>query len=214
MYFQRSAHATTCTLKFKKKKSTIGIRSDRSRKFNGLLVHIPDRWDKKTKQKKTKQKQILTVSLSGDFFFGSSNLPTHPHQSIHEHSLENAQEAFTPLPRVTYFPTTLTPLWKKIYIGHSDGASPDSDSMGESESESGLESGLGLYPCGLGLGLGLHLCGLGLKHCGLGLWSYGLGLGLGRGLIQLDSDSTVSPDESGKKSTRQKKTFMCKKWTK
>ena len=63
--------------------------------------------------------------------------------------------------------------------------------MGESESESGLESGLGLYPCGLGLGLGLHLCGLGLKRCGLGLWSYGLGLGLG--LHPAGLGLTVSP---------------------
>ena len=79
----------------------------------------------------------------------------------------------------------------------SVGASPDSDSdsMGESESECGLESGLRLYPCGLGLGL--HLCGLGLKRCGLGLWPYGLGLqpgGLGL---------TVSPGESGEKCSRQ-----------
>ena len=44
----------------------------------------------------------------------------------------------------------------------SVGASPDSDldSMGESESESRLESGRRLYPCGLGLGL--HFGGLGL----------------------------------------------------
>ena len=83
----------------------------------------------------------------------------------------------------------------------SVGASPDSDSMGESESESGLESGLGLYPCGLGLGLGLHLCGLGLKRCGLGLWSYGLGLGLG--LHPGGLGLTVSPGESGEKCTRQ-----------
>ena len=86
----------------------------------------------------------------------------------------------------------------------SVGASPDSDSdsMGESESESGL----GLYPCGLGLGLGLHLCGLGLKCCGLGLWSYGLGLGLG--LHPAGLGLTVSPGESGEKSTRQIQTFM------
>ena len=79
--------------------------------------------------------------------------------------------------------------------------------MGESESESGLESGLGLYPCGLGLGLGLHLCGLGLKRCGLGLWSYGLGLGLG--LHPAGLGLTVSPGESSERSTRQIKTFMC-----
>ena len=75
----------------------------------------------------------------------------------------------------------------------SVGVSPDSDSMGESES--GLESGLGLYPCGLGL----HLCGLGLKRCGLGLWPYGLGLGLHPGGLGL----TVSPGESGEKCSRQ-----------
>ena len=66
--------------------------------------------------------------------------------------------------------------------------------MGESESESGLESGLRLYPCGLGLGLGLPLCGLGLKRCGLGL-----GLGLHPGGLGL----TVSPGEAGEKCTRQ-----------
>ena len=94
-------------------------------------------------------------------------------------------------------------------VWSSVGVSPDSDSdsMGESESESGLESGLGLYPCGLGLGLGLHLCGLGLKRCGLGLWSYGLGLGLG--LHPAGLGLTVSPGESGEKSTRQIETFMC-----
>ena len=88
----------------------------------------------------------------------------------------------------------------------SVGASPDSDldSMGESESESRLESGLGLYPCGLGLRL--HLCGLGLKRCGLGLWSYGLGLGLG--LHPAGLRLTVSPGESGEKSTKQISTFM------
>ena len=73
--------------------------------------------------------------------------------------------------------------------------------MGESESESGLESGLGLYPCGLGLGLELHLCRLGLKRCGPGLWSHGLGLGLG--LHPAGLRLTVSPGESGEKSTRQ-----------
>ena len=80
-------------------------------------------------------------------------------------------------------------------VRSSVGASQDSDldSMGESE------SGLGLYPCGLGLGL--HLCGLGLKRCGLGLWSYGLGLGLG--LHPAGLGLTVSPGESGEKSTRQ-----------
>ena len=64
--------------------------------------------------------------------------------------------------------------------------------MGESESESGLESGLRLYLCGLGLGL--HLGGLGLKRCGLGLGLHPGGLGL-----------TVSPGESGEecRSTRQ-----------
>ena len=81
--------------------------------------------------------------------------------------------------------------------------------MGESESESGLESGLGLYPCGLGLGLGLHLGGLGLKRCGLGLWSHGLGLGLG--LHPGGLGLTVSPSESGEKfrPTRQFETLMC-----
>ena len=83
----------------------------------------------------------------------------------------------------------------------SVGVSPDSDSMGESESESGLESGLGLYPCGLGLELKLHLCGLGLKRCGLGLWSYGLELGLG--LHPGGLGLTVSPGESGEKCTWQ-----------
>ena len=73
--------------------------------------------------------------------------------------------------------------------------------MGESESQSGLESGLGLYPCGLGLGL--HLGGLGLKHCGLGLWSDGLGLGLGLGLHPGGLGLTVSPGESGENYTRQ-----------
>ena len=73
--------------------------------------------------------------------------------------------------------------------------------MGESESEPGLESELGLYHCGLGLGLGLHLGGLGLKRCGLKTlvswirtWTRtplgGLGL-------------TVSPGEFGEKCTRQ-----------
>ena len=61
----------------------------------------------------------------------------------------------------------------------SVGASPDLDSMGESESESRL----GLYPCGLGPGL----------------WSHGLGLGLHPGGFRL----TVSPGESGEKCTRQ-----------
>ena len=79
----------------------------------------------------------------------------------------------------------------------SVGASTDSDSMGESES--GLESGLGLWSYGLGFELGLHLCGLGLKRCGLGLWSYGLGLGLHPGGLGL----AVSPGESGGKCTRQ-----------
>ncbi len=46
---------------------------------------------------------------------------------------------------------------------NSVGASPDSDSMVESESESGV----GLMLCGLGLGLMPH--GLGLTPCGLGL---------------------------------------------
>ena len=78
-----------------------------------------------------------------------------------------------------------------IDVYASVGASPDSDSMGESESESGLESGLGLYRCRLGL----HLGGLELKHFGLGLWSHGLGLGLHPGGLGL----TVSPGESGKK---------------
>ena len=68
----------------------------------------------------------------------------------------------------------------------SVGASPDLDSMGESESESRL----GLYPCGLGLGLHLG---------GLGLWSHGLGLGLHLGGLRL----TVSPGESGEKCTMQ-----------
>ena len=66
----------------------------------------------------------------------------------------------------------------------SVGASPDLDSMGESESKSRL----GLYPCGLGLHLG-----------GLGLWSHGLGLGLHPGGLRL----TVSPGELGEKCTRQ-----------
>ena len=72
---------------------------------------------------------------------------------------------------------------------------------GQCWSESGLESGLGLWSYGLGLGLGLHLCGLGLKRCGLGLWSYGLGLGLG--LQPGGLGLTVSPGESGEKCTRQ-----------
>ena len=69
--------------------------------------------------------------------------------------------------------------------------------MGESESESGLESGLGLYPCGLGL----HLCGLGLNRCELGLWPFGLRLGLG--LRPGGLGLTVSPGESGEKCSRQ-----------
>ena len=72
----------------------------------------------------------------------------------------------------------------------------------ESESESGLESGLGLYLCGVGHGLGLHLGGLGLKRCGLGLWSDGLGLGLGLGLHPGGLGLTVSPGESGEKYTK------------
>ena len=61
--------------------------------------------------------------------------------------------------------------------------------MGESKSESGFQSGLGLKRCGLGLGL--HLGGLGLKCCGFGLWSHGLGLHPG------GPGLTLSPGESG-----------------
>ena len=90
----------------------------------------------------------------------------------------------------------------------SVGASPDSDSMGKSESSSRLESRLGLWS--YGLGLGLHLGGLGLKRYGLGLWSHGLGLGLHPGGLRL----TVSPGESGEKMYKANLNFHVQKWTK
>ena len=67
----------------------------------GLLVHVPDRGIKKKKKRLFKKgDQINFYRLSaGSMFFsfdvGSSNLPTQPHQSIYEHPLENAKEAFT-----------------------------------------------------------------------------------------------------------------------